>query len=311
MSLFHTYRLRMAAKDQQSWQQLIRFLLPLTERVEFQPRTAYYNTGERLQWTPAEELQKDLVEQVIVPSPSSNMRRFFWNFQVTPQVLDLLVSQVSPLTSDQWDCLPIPKLYRHGVVLMEWDHDSFWLKLTEQEAKTLQTTGLPVIGPHTQRRQYQVELNDLEQDWLKLLDFLVPKANYVTFQAHPVTVRSLDQQGIWQEKLWQWFPSNELGLSGDCSVDGACNTWSFLLTSSVETFLRSHDCLGEWHLGNELPENPCLLAEEELILTTISHEELVFVRLLETELPIFKTLEIGTLTPYPDHANATCIKNVA
>lgn len=97
MPRFDTYRLRMTAEENQGWRRLIRRLFPLTERVEFQPRTAYYDTGEQLQWTPTQELQEDVLEQVIVPSLSSNLRWFFYSLQPTPQVLNLLVHQVSPI----------------------------------------------------------------------------------------------------------------------------------------------------------------------------------------------------------------------
>lgn len=303
MTRFDTYQLCMTAEENQDWRRLIRCLFPLTERVEFQPRTAYYDTGEQLQWTPTQELQKDLLEQVIVPSLSSNMRWFFYSLQPTSQVLDLLVHQVSPHTSDQWGCPPIPKLYRQGEVLMEWDHNCFWLKLTEREAQALHATGIPVSGPYTQRRQYHLELQDLEADWLKLLDFCIPKADHVTFQADPVTISAQDQTGTWQEKIWQWSPSAELQVEGSCSKDR--KTWTFPLTSTIEAFLRSNDCLGEWHLGNKLPEDPCLLAGNEQILITVSHEELIWVRLLESEFQALQASELGMLFPYPDCETST------
>lgn len=300
MPRFHTYRLCMTAEDTLGWRQLIRCLFPLAERVEFQPRTAYYSTGERLQWTPTQELQKDLMAQKIVPSLSSNMRWFFLTFQPTPQVLDLLVHQVAPHMSDQWECPPIPRLYRQGEVLLEWDQNCFWFKLTEQEAQMLQATGIPVNCPYTQRRQYHLELQDLEDGWLKLLDFCIPKADYVTFQSNSVTVSAQDQMG---KKVWQWSPSAELQAEGSCSKDG--KTWTFPLTSTIEAFLRSNDCLGEWHLGNKLPEDPCLLAGNEQILITVSHEELIWVRLLESEFQALQALELGMLFPYPDCETTT------
>lgn len=305
MPLFDTYRLCMTAEGNQDWKQLIRCLFPLAERVEFQPRTAYYDTGEQLQWTPTHALQEDLWDQVIVPSLSSNMRWFFFNFQPTLQVLDLLVHQVSPHTSDQWGCPPIPKLYRQGEVLMEWDHNYFWLKLTEQEAQMLHATGISVSGPYTQRRQYHLELHDLEIGWLKLLDFCIPKADHMTFQSDPVMVSSQDQKGR-QEQIWQWSPSTDLQVEGSCSKDRT--TWTFPLTSTVEAFLRSNDCLGEWHLGNKLPEDPCLWVGQEQILITISHEEMIWVRVLETELQALQDLELGMLFPYPDRENTIGMK---
>lgn len=306
MTSLKTYQLRLAKDNQQGWLQLIRVLFSLAEKIEFQPHTAYYSSGEQLQWTPTEALQLDLEEQKILSSPFTNVRRIFFVFRPTPQVLEFIETQVLPATSNEWGYPPVPKFYRGMSTLMEWDWVDFWLKLTEAESQTLKNQGIPIVGPYTQRRRYSVELQDAEQDWSRLLDFVLPKTDRVTFQANPVTVRAQDTQGTWQEKVWQWSPSGDLqaeamnSTSTDEVQDIDTSVWLFPLTPPVKAFLRSNEELQDWHIANNLPENPCLYAGTEKILETISHEDLILIRLFEAEIQALRNLDFAEFSPYPE-----------
>lgn len=137
------------------------------------------------------------------------------------------------------------------------------------------------------------------EKWRELLSYVLNKANAVEFviksrdELHPSLEPFRFSLIKTTASRWRW----------GAKQPGTTFYARFALSDALKEYLLKPPTLGEWSC--DLPEDPSLYVDDEVIMWTISHEQLAFVRFSEREVSEFNKMGFsleraeGVSLPYP------------
>lgn len=91
-----------------------------------------------------------------------------------------------------------------------------------------------------------------------------------------ITTNTSNKTLQWQENCWCIPKAISQFLKTSFIKDDGTHCFLFHLAPEIQEFLRNCESLTSWGIANNFPEDPAFYRKDQLILWTISHENMVY-----------------------------------